>query len=132
MTTRTFLRPTAFVDSPFGHDGKVERLAGGLCWFSAVEAEVYAMSSFFTAFVVWAIFKWERIEDDGAANRWLIFIAYMVGLSIGVHLLNLVTLPALALVYYFKKYKPTFWGGVAAMAVGGTPPWSLPTASPSL
>jgi len=88
-------------------------------WFSAVEAEVYAMSSFFTAFVVWAMFKWERIEDESAANRWLIFIAYMVGLSIGVHLLNLVTLPALALVYYFKKYKPTFWGGVAAMAVGG-------------
>lgn len=88
-------------------------------WFSAVEAEVYAMSSFFTAFVVWAMFKWERIEDEGSANRWLIFIAYMIGLSIGVHLLNLVTLPALALVYYFKKYKPTFWGGVAAMAVGG-------------
>jgi hypothetical protein len=88
-------------------------------WFSAVEAEVYAMSSFFTSFVVWAMFKWERIEDESAANRWLIFIAYVIGLSIGVHLLNLVTLPALALVYYFKKYKPTFWGGVAAMAVGG-------------
>ncbi|MES2731251.1 MAG: DUF2723 domain-containing protein [Bacteroidota bacterium] len=88
-------------------------------WFSAVEAEVYAMSSFFTSFVVWAMFKWERMEDESAANRWLIFIAYVIGLSIGVHLLNLVTLPALALVYYFKKYKPTFWGGVAAMAIGG-------------
>ena len=72
-------------------------------WFSAVEAEVYGMSSFFTAFVVWAILKWENIEDAAAQNRWMIFIAYMVGLSIGVHLLNLVTVPALGLIYYFKK-----------------------------
>ena len=62
-------------------------------WFSAVEAEVYGMSSFFTAIVIWAVFKWERIEDPAAENRWLIFIAYLVGLSIGVHLLNLVTIP---------------------------------------
>ena len=63
-------------------------------WFSAVEAEVYAMSSFFTAIVVWAAFKWELVEDEATANRWILFIAYLVGLSIGVHLLNLVTLPA--------------------------------------
>ena len=88
-------------------------------WFSAVEAEVYGMSSFFTAIVVWAAFKWERIEDEAAANRWLIFIAYLTGLSIGVHLLNLVTLPALALIYYFKKQpKPTFWGGAIAFGIG--------------
>lgn len=88
-------------------------------WFSAVEAEVYGMSSFFTAIVVWAAFKWERIDDEAAANRWLIFIAYLTGLSIGVHLLNLVTLPALALIYYFKKTaKPTFWGGTMAFAIG--------------
>ena len=88
-------------------------------WFSAVEAEVYGMSSFFTAIVVWAAFKWERIEDEAAANRWLIFIAYLTGLSIGVHLLNLVTLPALALIYYFKKYpRPTFWGGATAFGIG--------------
>lgn len=74
-------------------------------WFSAVEAEVYGMSSFFTAFVFWAILKWENIEDDSDANKWLIFIAYMMGLSIGVHLLNLVTIPALALIVYFKRYK---------------------------
>ncbi|WP_338814551.1 DUF2723 domain-containing protein [Bernardetia sp. Wsw4-3y2] len=74
-------------------------------WFSAAEAEVYGMSSFFTAIVVWAIFKWERIDDERDSNRWLIFIAYLVGLSIGVHLLNLLALPALAYVYYFKKYK---------------------------
>jgi len=76
-------------------------------WFSAVEAEVYAMSSFFAAFVVWAMLKWERVEDESIANRWLILIFYMMGLSIGVHLLNLVTIPALALIYYFKKYEPT-------------------------
>ncbi|MBX2967391.1 MAG: DUF2723 domain-containing protein [Cyclobacteriaceae bacterium] len=88
-------------------------------WFSAVEAEVYAMSSAFTAFVVWAMLKWDVIEDESKANRWLILISYMVGLSIGVHLLNLVTLPALGLIFYFKKYKPTTWGVVATLAVSG-------------
>lgn len=89
-------------------------------WFSAVEAEVYAMSSFFTAFVVWAILKWDLMEDESRANRWLILIAYMMGLSIGVHLLNLVTIPALGLIYYFKKYgKPTVWGIIATMLISG-------------
>jgi hypothetical protein len=88
-------------------------------WFSAVEAEVYAMSSFFTAFVVWAMLKWDVIEDQSKANRWLILIFYMIGLSIGVHLLNLVTLPALGLIFYFKKYKPTTWGIVATLLVTG-------------
>ncbi len=74
-------------------------------WFSAVEAEVYGMSAFFTAFVFWAILKWENIEDDAKGNKWLILIAYMIGLSIGVHLLNLVTIPAMALIFYFKKYQ---------------------------
>ena len=89
-------------------------------WFSAVEAEVYAMSSFFTAIVIWAFLKWDVIEDTKDENRWMIFIAYLVGLSIGVHLLNLVTLPALALVYYFKKYpNPNIKGGFIALASGG-------------
>ncbi len=89
-------------------------------WFSAVEAEVYGMSSFFTAIVIWAVFKWERIDDPAAENRWLIFIAYLIGLSIGVHLLNLVTIPGLALVYYYKKYdKITVFGGLLAFIVGG-------------
>jgi hypothetical protein len=88
-------------------------------WFSAVEAEVYAMSSAFTAFVVWAMLKWDVIEDESKANRWLILISYMVGLSIGVHLLNLVTLPALGLIFYFKKYKPTTWGVIATLGVSG-------------
>lgn len=88
-------------------------------WFSAVEAEVYAMSAFFTAFVVWGILKWDAIQDEAAANRWLIFIAYVMGLSIGVHMLNLVTIPALGLIYYFKKYQPSRWGIIAALAVSG-------------
>jgi MFS family permease len=89
-------------------------------WFSAVEAEVYAMSSFFTAIVIWAFLKWDVIKDPKEENRWMIFIAYLVGLSIGVHLLNLVTLPALALIYYFKKYpNPTLKCGLIAMFFGG-------------
>ncbi len=88
-------------------------------WFSAVEAEVYGMSSFFTAIVIWAAFKWETIDEPAAANRFLLFTAYLVGLSIGVHLLNLVTIPALGLVYYYKKAKNiTFRGGVIAFIVG--------------
>lgn len=89
-------------------------------WFSAVEAEVYAMSSFFTAIVIWAFLKWDLIKDPREENKWMIFIAYLVGLSIGVHLLNLVTLPALALIYYFKKYEnPNFKGAIIAMFFGG-------------
>jgi hypothetical protein len=87
-------------------------------WFSAVEGEVYGLSSLFTAFVVWATLRWERLNDPAAANRWLVLIAYVIGLSLGAHLLNLVTLPALALVYYFKKFKPTFRGGVLAVVAG--------------
>jgi len=83
-------------------------------WFSAVEAEVYAMSSFLTAFVVWAMLKWELIEDESQANRWLILIAYVFGLSIGVHLLNLVAIPVLGLIYYFKKYPNVSRNGVIA------------------
>jgi hypothetical protein len=89
-------------------------------WFSAVEAEVYAMSSFFTAIVVWCILKWDLIENKSRSNRWLILIAFIVGLSIGVHLLNLLTLPALALIYYFKKPKPTTRGVLLTLAVSTT------------
>lgn len=74
-------------------------------WFSAVEGEVYALSSLFTAVVFWAILKWENIADAKHANRWLILIAYLMGLSIGVHLLNLLAIPAIVFVYYFRKYK---------------------------
>lgn len=74
-------------------------------WFSAVEGEVYAFSSLFTAVVFWAILKWEDVADEPHGDRWIIFIAYLMGLSIGVHLLNLLAIPALVLVYYFKKAK---------------------------
>jgi len=86
-------------------------------WFSAVEAEVYSTSSLFTAIVFWAILKWENVADKPGANRWLILIAYLMGLSIGVHLLNLLAIPAIVMVYYFRKYTPTARGIVAAMAV---------------
>ncbi|MBD0402353.1 DUF2723 domain-containing protein [Flammeovirga sp. EKP202] len=90
-------------------------------WFSAVEAEVYAMSSAITALVFWAILKWEYIEDHSASNRWLIMIAYIIGLSIGVHLENLLCLPALAMIYYYKKYPNniTLKGTIIAMGIGG-------------
>lgn len=87
-------------------------------WFSAVEGEVYALSSFFTAIVFWAILKWEQQADKPNSDRWLIFIFYMMGLSIGVHLLNLLTIPAIIMVYYFRKYKPTTWGGILAFIIG--------------
>ena len=84
---------------------------GALCytfsdsfWFSAVEGEVYASSSFFTAIVFWAILKWENAAGEKHSAKWLILIAYLMGLSIGVHLLNLLTIPAIAFVYYFRKY----------------------------
>ncbi|MBF45593.1 MAG: hypothetical protein CMD38_04900 [Flavobacteriales bacterium] len=79
-------------------------------WFSATEGEVYAMSSTFTAITFWAILKWESEADDKYSARWIILIAYLIGLSIGVHLLNLLAIPALVFIYYFKKYKPTRWG----------------------
>ncbi|MES2731014.1 MAG: DUF2723 domain-containing protein [Bacteroidota bacterium] len=87
-------------------------------WFSATETEVYAMSSLFTAFVVWATLKWELIEEENTSLRWLLLIAYVMGLSIGVHLLNLVTVPALALLFYFKRYQPTLRGGLLTFTIG--------------
>ncbi|MCX6290360.1 MAG: DUF2723 domain-containing protein [Bacteroidetes bacterium] len=73
-------------------------------WFSAVEGEVYASSAFFTAITFWAIFKWENVADEKHSMRWIILIAYLMGLSIGVHLLNLLTIPTIAFVYYFRRY----------------------------
>jgi len=81
-------------------------------WFSAVEGEVYATSSLFTALVFWAMLKWENVAHEPGANRWIILIAYLMGLSIGVHLLNLLTIPALVLIYYFKMNKTVNRKGV--------------------
>lgn len=73
-------------------------------WFSAVEAEVYASSSLFTAVVFWLILKWESVADEPHSDRWLVLIAYLTGLSIGVHLLNLLCIPTIVLVYFYKKH----------------------------
>ena len=95
-------------------------------WYSAVEGEVYALSSFFTAIVFWMILKWEhedsRAGDDDVkrtrAERWIVLTFFMMGLSIGVHLLNLLTIPAIVMVYYFRRYKPTWTGGIIAFLIG--------------
>ncbi|WP_428330154.1 protein O-mannosyl-transferase family [Mucilaginibacter sp.] len=74
-------------------------------WFSAVETIVFALSSLCTAIVFWAILKWDAHADEAGADKWIIFIAYIIGLSIGIHLLNLLTIPAIAMVYYFRRSK---------------------------
>jgi hypothetical protein len=84
-------------------------------WFSAVEGEVYAMSSFFTAVVFWAILKWELVADQKHSLRWLVLLSFLIGLSIGVHLLNLLAIPAIAFVYYYKKFTPS-WKGIFVTA----------------
>ncbi|HRD57172.1 MAG TPA: DUF2723 domain-containing protein [Ferruginibacter sp.] len=97
-------------------------------WYSAVEAEVYALSSFFTAVVFWAMLKWDQaVEEEQEqgitghftrADRWIILIFYLMGLSIGVHLLNLLTIPALVVIYYYRRYKATNWGTFWAFLIG--------------
>src|SRR4026208_1615912 len=95
-------------------------------WFSAVEGEVYALSSFFTALVVWAMLKWEHANDLAGddrtallrADRWIVFIFFMIGLSIGVHLLNLLTIPAIVMIYYYKRYKASTKGAMMAFITG--------------
>ena len=88
-------------------------------WFSAVEGEVYAMSSLFTALVFWAMTMWYDRADEPHANRWIVLIAFLMGLSIGIHLLNLLAIPALVFMYYFRQ-KPdyTFWEYVKIFLVG--------------
>lgn len=95
-------------------------------WYSAVEGEVYALSSFFTALVFWCILKWERADytagTDRAlrnrADRWIVLIFFMMGLSIGIHLLGLLTLPAIVMVYYYKRYTYTRKGAIWAFLIG--------------
>ncbi len=102
--------------------GVVAGLATAFCssvWFSAVEGEVYAMSLMFTCMTLWAVMKWYALPNTPRADRWLVFAVYSAGLSIGVHLLSILTFPALAIFYYYKKFeKPNFLGVVAASAVG--------------
>jgi len=93
--------------------GFIGALAGTFCdsiWFSAAEAEVYSMSLFFTALVVWLMLKWDEHADEPYADRWLVLIFFLMGVSIGVHWLNLLTIPAMGYIYYFRRYKPNFLG----------------------
>ena len=100
-------------------------------WFSAVEGEVYGLSSFFTALVFWAMLKWEHADERAAndpvarnrADRWIIFIFFMMGLSIGVHLLNLLTIPAMTMIYYFRRYQYKLWGAIAAFVISCILTW---------
>lgn len=87
-------------------------------WFNAVEAEVYAFSSFLTALVFWLILKWDEHADESDSDRWLVLIAYFVGLGIGVHLLNLLCIPAMALVFYFRKAKKSNLKGALLTLLG--------------
>ncbi|UOQ53166.1 glycosyltransferase family 117 protein [Hymenobacter cellulosivorans] len=87
-------------------------------WFNAVEAEVYAMSALCTAAVVWIMLKWENRADEADSDKWLILIAYVIGLSIGVHLLNLLAIPALGFIYYYRRHQnPTMWGGILTLVI---------------
>jgi len=95
-------------------------------WFSAVEGEVYALSSFFTALVFWAMLKWEQADERAGidpalrlqADRWIVFLFFMMGLSIGVHLLNLLTIPAIVMIYYYRRYQATTKGAIYAFLIG--------------
>ncbi len=100
-------------------------------WYSAVEGEVYGLSSFFTALVFWAMLKWEHADekagnDEAAKNRadrWIIFIFFMMGVSIGVHLLNLLTIPAIVMIYYFRRFKYSLRGAIFAFVIGCLLTW---------
>ena len=97
-------------------------------WYSAVEGEVYALSSFFTSILFWAMLKWEQnidVENKQnikghftKADRWIILLFFLAGLSIGVHLLNLLVIPSIVMIYYFKRYKVTKWGALFAFLIG--------------
>ncbi|MCC8146398.1 MAG: DUF2723 domain-containing protein [Bacteroidales bacterium] len=87
-------------------------------WFSAVEGEVYAFSSLMTAVVFWLILKWDDVADEPHSDRWLILIAYLMGISIAIHLLNLLCIPAIVLVYYFRRYpNPTWKGAIISLLI---------------
>ena len=119
-----------FIDTTSSKKNQILTIAAGVIgsltfaftdsfWFSAVEAEVYASSSLFTAVVFWAILRWERVADEKFSNRWIVLIAYLVGLSIGVHLLNLLAIPAIALIWYFKKHPVSAKGVITTILISG-------------
>ncbi|MDX1955688.1 MAG: DUF2723 domain-containing protein [Chitinophagaceae bacterium] len=95
-------------------------------WFSAVEGEVYALSSFFTALIIWAMLKWEHADelatdatDKAKVDRWIVFIFFMIGLAVTVHLLNLLTIPPIVMIYYYRRYNYSVRGGIFAFILSG-------------
>lgn len=88
-------------------------------WFSAVEGEVYALSLFFIMLVFWLMVKWDQAEDEGTRDRWLVLVALMIGVSVGVHLLSLLAMPAMGVIYYYRRFKNRSWTGVILALVGG-------------
>ncbi|HZH96703.1 MAG TPA: DUF2723 domain-containing protein [Flavisolibacter sp.] len=118
--------PQTFTITAAGIVGALAYTFSDSFWFSAVEGEVYALSSFFTALVFWAMLKWERADDFAGnnavlrsrADRWIVFIFFMMGLSVGVHLLNLLTIPALVMIYYYKRHNYTRKGAIWAFLIG--------------
>jgi len=95
-------------------------------WYSSGEGEVYALSSFFTALVFWLILKWEHADERAGndphararSDRWIVALFFMMGLSIGVHILNLLTIPAIVMIYYYRRYQASVWGGILAFIIG--------------
>ena len=115
----SFTLPQIILIEGSGLTGALAYTFSDTFWFSAVESEVYAYSSFLTALVFWLIMKWEEEADKPGSDRWIILIAYITGLSIGVHLLNLLCIPAMALVVYFRKTeRARWWGGAKALMAG--------------
>lgn len=127
-TVTALARKFVFKDGNYTTGGIITVIGAGLVaaasctfldslWFSAVEGEVYALSQFFMSLIFWAIMKWDA-DESKYADHWLVVISYMTGLSIGVHLLSLLALPAIALVYYYKRFKTTLTGWIAAAGIG--------------
>jgi hypothetical protein len=87
-------------------------------WYSAVEGEVYGMSGFFTAIVFWTALKWENRADEPGSERWIVLLFFLIGLSVGVHLLSLLTIPSVVMIYYFRRYRATWWGTLLAFIIG--------------
>ncbi|MDQ3112294.1 MAG: DUF2723 domain-containing protein, partial [Bacteroidota bacterium] len=130
-TQEQFTKTNFFLILSAGAVGALSYAFSDSAWFSAEEGEVYALSSLFTAVVFWSMLKWENVADEPRSDRWLIFIAYMIGLSIGVHLLNLLTIPALVFIWYFRKRKVSLKGmlitSVVALAMlGGVQDFIIP------
>ena len=118
-TGTTLTLPSVITIEGCGVVGALAYTFSDTFWFSAVEAEVYAFSSFLTALMFWLILKWEEELDSPQSDRWIILIAYITGLSIGVHLLCLLCLPAMSFVVYFRRARRVTWRGMLLTLLAG-------------